>query len=189
LTRGSGHNEAARYSERPEDWTKNLERLYRKHYPAWKLAAARWLVYTFQCDPRQVLADNRCNQNRPKERQQQAGQQGRRHNGKNDGCKKTPKEPEPLEFERVSPTKIKIYGDFGKDEWVVFKELYFSRWKAYMNDKEVPVLANNHDLILIKTNEGKEIILEYSVLPIEKLFGLLSLIGFLGLILIFIFLL
>src|SRR5512135_1570791 len=31
FTRGTGHNEAARYSERPEDWAKNLERLYHKH--------------------------------------------------------------------------------------------------------------------------------------------------------------
>ena len=28
FTRGTGHNEAAGYSERPEDWSKNLERLY-----------------------------------------------------------------------------------------------------------------------------------------------------------------
>ncbi|CAG0934342.1 2-oxoglutarate/2-oxoacid ferredoxin oxidoreductase subunit alpha [Thermoflexales bacterium] len=31
FTRGTGHNDAAAYSERPEDWSKNLERLYRKH--------------------------------------------------------------------------------------------------------------------------------------------------------------
>jgi 2-oxoglutarate ferredoxin oxidoreductase subunit alpha len=34
FTRGSGHDEAARYSERPEDWEKNLERLARKHETA-----------------------------------------------------------------------------------------------------------------------------------------------------------
>ncbi len=31
FTRGTGHNEAAGYSERPEDWQSNLERLVRKH--------------------------------------------------------------------------------------------------------------------------------------------------------------
>jgi 2-oxoglutarate ferredoxin oxidoreductase subunit alpha len=31
FTRGTGHDEAARYSERPEDWQANLERLARKH--------------------------------------------------------------------------------------------------------------------------------------------------------------
>jgi 2-oxoglutarate ferredoxin oxidoreductase subunit alpha len=31
FTRGTGHSEAARYSERPEDWTANLERIERKH--------------------------------------------------------------------------------------------------------------------------------------------------------------
>ncbi len=31
FTRGTGHNEAANYSERPEDWQGNLERLARKH--------------------------------------------------------------------------------------------------------------------------------------------------------------
>ncbi|MGH2592946.1 MAG: 2-oxoacid:acceptor oxidoreductase subunit alpha [Anaerolineae bacterium] len=38
FTRGSGHNEAASYSERPEDWAKNLERLARKHETARALA-------------------------------------------------------------------------------------------------------------------------------------------------------
>ncbi len=31
FTRGSGHNENAGYSERPEDWLKNMDRLTRKH--------------------------------------------------------------------------------------------------------------------------------------------------------------
>ncbi|HLF25448.1 MAG TPA: 2-oxoacid:acceptor oxidoreductase subunit alpha [Anaerolineae bacterium] len=34
FTRGTGHNEAAGYSERPEDWARNLERLARKHETA-----------------------------------------------------------------------------------------------------------------------------------------------------------
>jgi 2-oxoglutarate ferredoxin oxidoreductase subunit alpha len=34
FTRGTGHNEAAGYSERPEDWSSNLERLARKHETA-----------------------------------------------------------------------------------------------------------------------------------------------------------
>ncbi len=38
FTRGSGHTEAATYSERPEDWAKNLERLARKHETARTLA-------------------------------------------------------------------------------------------------------------------------------------------------------
>ena len=38
FTRGSGHTEAATYTERPEDWAKNLERLARKHETARTLA-------------------------------------------------------------------------------------------------------------------------------------------------------
>ncbi|MFO7169017.1 MAG: 2-oxoacid:acceptor oxidoreductase subunit alpha [Chloroflexota bacterium] len=34
LARGTGHNEFAAYSERPEDWQKNLDRLARKHETA-----------------------------------------------------------------------------------------------------------------------------------------------------------
>lgn len=34
FTRGTGHNENALYSERPDDWQKNLERLGRKHETA-----------------------------------------------------------------------------------------------------------------------------------------------------------
>ncbi|HET7089196.1 MAG TPA: 2-oxoacid:acceptor oxidoreductase subunit alpha [Anaerolineae bacterium] len=38
FTRGTGHDEAANYSERPEDWQQNLERLARKHETARTLA-------------------------------------------------------------------------------------------------------------------------------------------------------
>jgi 2-oxoglutarate ferredoxin oxidoreductase subunit alpha len=40
FTRGTGHNDAANYSERPEDWSKNLERLYKKHDTARTLVPA-----------------------------------------------------------------------------------------------------------------------------------------------------
>ncbi|HJW83084.1 MAG TPA: 2-oxoacid:acceptor oxidoreductase subunit alpha [Anaerolineae bacterium] len=40
FTRGTGHNEAAMYSERPEDWQKNMERLARKHETARALVPA-----------------------------------------------------------------------------------------------------------------------------------------------------
>ena len=40
FTRGTGHNERAIYSERPEDWQANLERLQRKHDTARKLVPA-----------------------------------------------------------------------------------------------------------------------------------------------------
>ncbi len=37
FTRGTGHTEDAVYSERPDDWTQNLDRLARKHNTARKL--------------------------------------------------------------------------------------------------------------------------------------------------------
>lgn len=40
FTRGTGHNEMAVYSERPDDWLGNLERLERKHETARKLVPA-----------------------------------------------------------------------------------------------------------------------------------------------------
>ncbi|MBI3243000.1 MAG: 2-oxoacid:acceptor oxidoreductase subunit alpha [Chloroflexi bacterium] len=40
FTRGTGHTEMATYSERPEDWEKNMERLGRKFETARKLAPA-----------------------------------------------------------------------------------------------------------------------------------------------------
>jgi len=86
-------------------------------------------------------------------------------------------EPIGLEFKRISPTQVEIYGNFNDNDWVTFKEGYFSRWKAYMGGKEVPVLANNHNLILIKTIKGRVIKLRYIVLPIERFFGTLSLIS------------
>lgn len=40
FTRGTGHNQAAGYSERPEDWQPNLERLFKKHDHARTLVPA-----------------------------------------------------------------------------------------------------------------------------------------------------
>ncbi len=88
----------------------------------------------------------------------------------------SPMDPEPLYFRRDSPTKIIIGGNFDND-WVVFKEQYFTRWKAKMNGQEIPVYATNNDVILVRTLKGNELILEYKVLPVERVFGILSLIG------------
>ncbi len=46
LSRGTGHNERNVYSERPDDWQRNMARLWRKH------ETARWLV------PRPVIEIN-----------------------------------------------------------------------------------------------------------------------------------
>lgn len=105
------------------------------------------------------------------------------------GYKEAPREPEPLKFERLSATKVIIHGDFNIGDWVVFKERFFLRWKAHMDGNEVPVYASNYDLILIKTIKGNNILLEYSILDIEKIFGIFSLIGFTGLIILLFFLL
>lgn len=97
-----------------------------------------------------------------------------------------PRIPEPFQFKRVTPTEIRIFGDFKENEFVAFKEQYFPRWKAYMNGMEVPVLANNHDLVLIKSVKGNEILLKYSILPIERIFGTVSIIAGIWLILAFV---
>jgi hypothetical protein len=97
-----------------------------------------------------------------------------------------PRRPEPLTFKRISPTQITIFGDFEKDDWVVFKEEYFSRWKAYMNEKEIPLLATHNRMMLIRTLEADTIRLDYSLLSEEKLAALLSLVAVIGLFFIFI---
>jgi hypothetical protein len=91
-----------------------------------------------------------------------------------------PKKPQPLEFKRLSPTKVNVFGEFNDNEWVLFKEIYWPRWKAFIDGKELQIFADNHEQILIKTIKGNTINLEYSVLPIEKIFGVLSIIGFLS---------
>jgi 2-oxoglutarate ferredoxin oxidoreductase subunit alpha len=40
FTRGTGHTDKATYSERPDDWEKNLDRLFRKHNTARKFVPA-----------------------------------------------------------------------------------------------------------------------------------------------------
>ena len=67
-----------------------------------------------------------------------------------------PKEPYPLQFERVSPTKINIFGEFNDDEWVLFKEIYWPRWKAFTNGKELQIFSDNHEQMLIKTAKGNK---------------------------------
>lgn len=95
--------------------------------------------------------------------------------------RENPDDPKPLSFERADPATVYLYGDFEEGDIVVFKEQYFTRWKAYMDGKEIPAFANNFDMIMLKTLKGGKITLNYVVLPIEKLFGILSLIGALGL--------
>ena len=92
-----------------------------------------------------------------------------------------PKEPEPLELERLSATKVKIHGEFNDNEWVLFKERYWPRWKAYIDGKEVSIFPDEYEQILIKTVKGSSIVLEYAVARAEKIFGALSIIGFFGL--------
>lgn len=82
--------------------------------------------------------------------------------------------PEPLGFERPEPSLAIIKGDFKSGEWIVFKEQYFPRWKGYADGKELPVMATNSDLILVRAAEGDRIILKNSLLPIEKISGFLS---------------
>ena len=89
------------------------------------------------------------------------------------------KNPEPLSLERPEPSLAIIKGNFKNDDWVVFKEQYFPRWKAYIGGKEVPVMATNNDLILIKAAEGDRITLKNSLLPIEKISGFASSLGIL----------
>lgn len=103
--------------------------------------------------------------------------------------KEKPKDPEPLKFQRLSYTEVAISGNFENGDFVVFKEQYFPRWKAYMNNKEVPVLSTLHELILIKTDKGDNVLLKYIILPIEKIFGTLSLIAHIVWIIILIYLL
>ena len=61
--------------------------------------------------------------------------------------KDKPKNPEPLVFERLSPTEVQIFGNFENNEFVVFKEQYLPRWKAYMNRKEVPFMETISELV------------------------------------------
>ncbi len=94
-----------------------------------------------------------------------------------------PMDPEPLGYSRISATEARISGNFQDNGMVVFKEYYFPRWRAFMGGKEVPVMATIHEMLLIKTIKGDEIILKYGVSGIEKLVGMASLIGHIGLIL------
>ena len=55
-----------------------------------------------------------------------------------------------------------------------------------MNGKEIPLLATNYRMMLMKTTNGNEINLKYSLLPKEKFAAVLSLIALFLLLVIFI---
>ena len=93
---------------------------------------------------------------------------------------KEPTEPKPLSFKRINPQLVEIYGDFNGGEWVVFKEEFFPRWRAFMNNAEVPVYPTNFNMIMVKTIKGNVITLKYDIVLKEKLFGATSLIAFIA---------
>ncbi|GEM_PF-2486303 len=107
---------------------------------------------------------------------------------KNARFSKTAKEPEHLAFKRTSPTEVEIFGNFDDNEWVTFKETYSLRWKAYISEKEAPVYASSADLVLVQAAKGDKIVLKYGILPVERVFGALSLIAALALLIWIVFL-
>ncbi len=94
------------------------------------------------------------------------------------GVSNSPSPPQELSFKRTTPQEVEISGDFRPGDWVNFKEEYFFRWRAYMDGKEVPVYPSNFNMILIKVTEpGTSIHLVYDILPSERIFHIISLIG------------
>ena len=102
---------------------------------------------------------------------------------------KEPAEPKPLSFKRINPQLVEIYGDFNGGEWVVFKEEFFPRWKAYINNMEIPVYPTNFNMIMVKAIKGNVITLKYDIVTKEKMFGLVSLIAVIACSLFFVLLL
>jgi hypothetical protein len=94
---------------------------------------------------------------------------------------------EPVNVERLDFSTVILRGDFSKGQFVVFKEQYFPKWKAYMGGKEVPVVSTDNYLLLIQTTDGNEILLKNTLLPFEKISGLVSSIAIIALLLFFIF--
>ena len=94
-----------------------------------------------------------------------------------------------LNFERINPQLVNIRGDFEDNEWVAFKEEYFPRWKAYINNVEVPMYPSNFNMILINTIKGNLITLKYDILEYERILNSVSLVAVLLCSFIFIWLL
>ena len=90
---------------------------------------------------------------------------------------KEPMEPKPLSFNRINPQLVEIHGNFNGGEWVVFKEEFFPRWKAYMNNMEIPVYPTNFNMIAVRAVKGNVITLKYDIVKKEKMFSLASLIA------------
>ena len=99
-----------------------------------------------------------------------------------------PINPIPLSFSRPNPDSVRINGNFENDDWVVFKDEYFPRWKAFMNGKEIPIYPTNFNMILLRASKGSEIELKYDLLYIEKVLNTASLLAVILCSLLFIFL-
>jgi len=91
--------------------------------------------------------------------------------------------PEPVAVERLDFSTVVLRGNFENNDFVVFKEQYFPRWKAYMDDKEVPVLSTDNYLLLIQTTEGNEILLKNTLQNFERVSALVSFLAIIALLL------
>lgn len=83
---------------------------------------------------------------------------------------------EPLSFNQKSFTYFEISGNFTKGEWVIFKQQYHPRWKAYQNNKRIDIVMTNLGLMAIKTTEQSDkITLKYNVSILDKFSAITSL--------------
>jgi len=91
-------------------------------------------------------------------------------------------EPEAVVFGRPHSEKIVLKGDFN-GEWIFIAESYFPRWVASMNGRPLEVKMSNLGFILVKSGQGKEIVLENKPFSYEvglSLLAVLALLGFFG---------
>lgn len=79
----------------------------------------------------------------------------------------------PVKSSSISPEEMVI--EPGKLEYLLVKEEYFPRWRAFQAGYgEIPVEASDLGMIAIRNMNGNTIVLKYDLLPFEKILVLIS---------------
>jgi len=105
---------------------------------------------------------------------------------KDPGVVKSKNNPAKLEITKYSPNEIIIKTEVKNDSLLFLSDSYYDGWKAYQDGKEIPIYRANYAFRAVSVNAGSHVI-EFSYDPLSLKIGLLlAIIGFGGLLALFV---
>lgn len=83
-------------------------------------------------------------------------------------------EPEPLEVAIHHPEKVSIESDFKSGQWILVKQHYFPRWRAWIGGKEVEVHETVNGMMAVEAADGRLLEMVNKPFTYEIILSLLS---------------